>query len=208
MYCPECRAEYRPGFTRCSDCDVDLIEELSQSTHSDAETMKQAWTGQDQDTCVSICEQLRAEEIPFRVVQHSHQFLKGVEQTFKILVTDASYDRAKKIADNDEVDFTDEPEDQAIMGLQVEEVDASPGQHRSSEIRSFEDWNDGEATVEIWSRADDDREWMVVMSLRENFIKCRVEAEEGGMRRLFVRREDESRARQIVRQVSEGIPPV
>ena len=28
MYCPECRAEYRPGFTRCSDCDVDLVHEL------------------------------------------------------------------------------------------------------------------------------------------------------------------------------------
>jgi hypothetical protein len=28
MFCPECRAEYRPGFTRCSDCDVDLVHEL------------------------------------------------------------------------------------------------------------------------------------------------------------------------------------
>lgn len=28
MFCPECRAEYRPGFTRCSDCDVDLVHEI------------------------------------------------------------------------------------------------------------------------------------------------------------------------------------
>lgn len=28
MYCPNCRAEYRPGFTRCADCEVDLVEEL------------------------------------------------------------------------------------------------------------------------------------------------------------------------------------
>jgi hypothetical protein len=28
MFCPECRVEYRPGFTRCSDCDVPLIEHL------------------------------------------------------------------------------------------------------------------------------------------------------------------------------------
>src|SRR3981081_2511730 len=28
MFCPECRAEYRPGFTRCSDCDVDLVPEI------------------------------------------------------------------------------------------------------------------------------------------------------------------------------------
>ena len=28
MFCPECRAEYRPGFTRCSDCAVDLVHEV------------------------------------------------------------------------------------------------------------------------------------------------------------------------------------
>lgn len=28
MFCPECRAEYRPGFTHCNDCDVDLVYDL------------------------------------------------------------------------------------------------------------------------------------------------------------------------------------
>jgi hypothetical protein len=27
-YCPNCGAEYRPGFTRCHDCDVELVDEL------------------------------------------------------------------------------------------------------------------------------------------------------------------------------------
>ena len=27
MFCPECHAEYRPGFDRCSDCDVELVWE-------------------------------------------------------------------------------------------------------------------------------------------------------------------------------------
>jgi len=31
MFCPECKAEYRAGFTRCSDCDVDLVEQLEDS---------------------------------------------------------------------------------------------------------------------------------------------------------------------------------
>ena len=25
MYCPQCGAEYRPGFTRCADCEVPLV---------------------------------------------------------------------------------------------------------------------------------------------------------------------------------------
>lgn len=28
MFCPKCRTEYRKGFSRCADCDVDLVMEL------------------------------------------------------------------------------------------------------------------------------------------------------------------------------------
>ncbi len=28
MFCPKCKAEYREGFSRCADCDVDLVPEL------------------------------------------------------------------------------------------------------------------------------------------------------------------------------------
>jgi hypothetical protein len=28
LFCPNCHAEFRPGFTRCSDCDVALVESL------------------------------------------------------------------------------------------------------------------------------------------------------------------------------------
>ncbi len=27
MFCPVCRSEYRPGFSRCPSCEVDLVEE-------------------------------------------------------------------------------------------------------------------------------------------------------------------------------------
>ena len=29
MFCPSCKDEFRPGFTRCASCDVDLVEDLS-----------------------------------------------------------------------------------------------------------------------------------------------------------------------------------
>src|SRR2546426_2725108 len=28
MFCPRCRAEYRAGFTLCSDCNIELVDEL------------------------------------------------------------------------------------------------------------------------------------------------------------------------------------
>ena len=36
MFCPKCKSEYRQGFTRCSDCDVDLVYELKQDTVPEA----------------------------------------------------------------------------------------------------------------------------------------------------------------------------
>lgn len=30
MFCPRCHSEYRPGFTRCADCDVELVESLTE----------------------------------------------------------------------------------------------------------------------------------------------------------------------------------
>jgi hypothetical protein len=26
MFCPQCKAEFRSGFTRCSDCDIELVD--------------------------------------------------------------------------------------------------------------------------------------------------------------------------------------
>jgi hypothetical protein len=31
MYCPQCKAEYRQGFTRCSDCDVELVYDYAEA---------------------------------------------------------------------------------------------------------------------------------------------------------------------------------
>jgi hypothetical protein len=28
VFCPKCRDEYRPGFTRCADCETDLVDAL------------------------------------------------------------------------------------------------------------------------------------------------------------------------------------
>ena len=37
MYCPTCRTEYRHGFTRCSDCDSALVDQLPAESASATE---------------------------------------------------------------------------------------------------------------------------------------------------------------------------
>lgn len=36
MFCPSCNSEYRPGFTRCGSCDVDLIDTPGASSSAPA----------------------------------------------------------------------------------------------------------------------------------------------------------------------------
>ena len=46
MFCPQCRSEYRQGFTRCSDCDIDLVAELPRDgPHDDPNLVKVYETG-------------------------------------------------------------------------------------------------------------------------------------------------------------------
>ena len=50
MFCPNCEAEYRDGFTRCSDCDVALVEHLGEIHSNSPElsnTPELLWTGTD-----------------------------------------------------------------------------------------------------------------------------------------------------------------
>ena len=37
MFCPRCESEFRPGFTRCGACDVDLVDSLDAVQESAAE---------------------------------------------------------------------------------------------------------------------------------------------------------------------------
>ena len=104
-FCPKCKVEYRPGFTRCSDCDVDLIEDLSSSDNRTKDgtpdgnlaTVKRVWSGKDEERCVSLCERLRRAGIPFKVDQRKRQYLLGVDRDYGIGVPPEFFDDAREV---------------------------------------------------------------------------------------------------------------
>jgi len=67
-------------------------------------------------------------------------------------------------------------------------------------------WYPEDATVEIWEGDQQEMGELLVASLVENHIHARV-AETKGVYGLFVLPGDETRAREIVREVVEGVPP-
>jgi hypothetical protein len=71
MFCPQCKAEYRPGFVRCADCDVELVDCLPQdavesgTTEDSDYTVIRAVQGALEEG--QICSFLQAYGIPTQV---------------------------------------------------------------------------------------------------------------------------------------------
>jgi hypothetical protein len=95
MFCPECKSEYRLGFTHCSDCDVDLVAELPKPQgYTNLSKLKSVWAGKNQERCVDLCEKFNAAGIPFKVGQQRRQYLKGVDENYRIAVPSEFFEKA------------------------------------------------------------------------------------------------------------------
>lgn len=69
MFCPKCESEYRPGFSRCADCGVDLVDHLveeisSKSTLTDNELVSVLET-QDSRLLDKLIAKLESKNIPY-----------------------------------------------------------------------------------------------------------------------------------------------
>jgi len=133
---------------------------------------------------------------------------KIVEEHYEISVPAEFYEKAKAIAEQGNVDFSDSDEDQKIMEL----PDAGAGFVKHDN----RGWRSADASVEVWSEKTEERPWyeqvkglawMIELSLHENGIGTRTNVSQDGFRRIFVRPEDEFQAREIVREIESGTPP-
>lgn len=68
------------------------------------------------------------------------------------------------------------------------------------------DWYPEDAIMKVWSTESSEPSDFLMAALHENGIHCRVE-KTGTNAALFVLPEDETRAREIVREIVEGTPP-
>jgi hypothetical protein len=67
MYCPLCKAEYRAGFTRSCDCDVDLVDAVNTKPADGLSkgNLVLLWAGDDLSLHASILEELKAAGIRY-----------------------------------------------------------------------------------------------------------------------------------------------
>src|SRR5258708_5442777 len=98
MFCPQCKAEYRSGFRQCSDCYVDLVEELPEKQSSSGEeqsfsneALTLLWECADETECVGVCRDLREADIPYKVDQipYERSVRMHVKWHYRILISSA-----------------------------------------------------------------------------------------------------------------------
>ena len=223
MFCPQCRVEYRPGFTRCSDCDVDLAAELPKEPQSGGELMRNqiqaegtpdwdeirvVWEGDNDTECADICRVLLKEGVRYDVKQSIISRKQGmrVDWKYEIQVPAVDYERARKGLGYEEgdIDLSEDSEPDPEMELPAQDDVPVEDVHVDWNPRG---WYSEDATLEVWSGNPNEWGSLVEMSLKENRINYRVVMESDELKRVFVMPEGEGRAREIVREIVEGDPP-
>jgi hypothetical protein len=214
MFCPQCQAEYRQGFTRCADCGIDLVFALADEAQNVPEsptegTLQSVWAGQDTSDLADACAKLKDAGIPFKVVRREDRLFNIHNYPdAEIAVPPSLEEKALDVIygpddPNQSTVPTDESETEALMEL--------PEQHDTKALeegddRYLADWYPEGATVEVWSETGNDLAWMIEASLRENRIPSRTEEFDDGSRKVFVLPEGEQSAREIIKEIVERRP--
>ena len=217
MYCPQCKAEYRQGFTRCADCDVELVHELNEEALAvrtpvipgdpDQDPFCEFWRGDDPRLHSELCELLDQEGIPHKTVRHEDRLFRISDtSSFQIGIPYSLFEKAEAAVQaafaSDEDDLP-EATDEEPSPLELPES-IVPDESRNDWDPA--NWFPEDATTEIWSSEYLYPGEIIELALRENQIHARFEKAKG-RNTIFVLPEDEMRAREIVGEIVEGAAP-
>jgi hypothetical protein len=221
MFCPNCKLEYRVGFTRCSDCDVPLVASLDDiPVHTNAPQNPDAaevlWTGTNSAISSAIADALHDVGVSYHEHTRDVGLLPGMTQpVYMIMIHARDHITAQTALENarsqlagarldlDADDTSSSPQGSMEKSLEAEDADDSFAPEHDYVAEDFDPDN---ATCGVWSGADADMKNMLISCLRENGIGCAVD-DSGSEHRICVMPQSEKRAKEIIREVVEASPP-
>jgi hypothetical protein len=215
MFCPVCHAEYLAGVELCSDCRVALVPALPTDPGRDEQArFVVAWSGTDPRRHAEVCSALDRKQVPYRTTRREDFLVyANNESEFEVRVPLTRRAEAKTILS--EAHLSDEKWRDLEEADAFELPDAGVSGAVPDDVIELEDWPAEKATAEVWAGRDHDVASMIVASLRENGIGCRLDSvekaadqpPEAQRQKLSVLPEDAARAREIVREIIEAAPP-
>jgi hypothetical protein len=212
MFCPNCGVEYRPGFTHCNDCDVDLVEELpaeGEPAEGEAEGEKEAlellWRGTQGGVFNAIAGALDEAGIRYnREKLDARLTFSSGYAPLDVWVPAAQLDAARKVLDETLAQIAQPIQDSDSSSSYADSVE---GEEWSETPGIVEEPHPEDATAEVWKGDEEAMGQFLKSCLAANGIGCYVDSEDPKAVAVRVLPEEEARAHEIVRQVVEGIPP-
>ncbi len=107
MFCPECKAEYREGFTKCSDCNVDLVEKLADESASEVDPnikFVELLQTNDMTDIVQIKSILDSEDIHYYIKGDLMSSIRPVDKAI-LMVTEDDAEKAKELLKNIKLNY-------------------------------------------------------------------------------------------------------
>ena len=208
MFCPQCKAEYQPGLTRCADCDVDLVPTLSASEEGFSKEkpsgpLTPLWEGDDLALHATLLEELESAGI--RYFDQAMSVFPGARRGdhfpiqpmkrfgYQVAVLASDLEAATRILESLL------GEDRGTQTLPEDRTNETEMTERKASV-------DERATCELWVGKDGGVASFLKSALQESAIDMKTEIA-GDEITIYVRPSDEGRARKIVREIVEGAPP-
>jgi hypothetical protein len=192
---------------------VGLVGALPTKDSSSDEALTKLWECADETECVDVCRLLRSADIRYHVdeIPYERTARMGVKRRYRILISRNDLDRAKEILDIDAPQNTvpsSDDEDEEVLDPGAELADSGLPLSGEPERRDryLDRWYPEDATVEVWAQDAEDISSGIERSLDANYIHSRCDSDESGRKKILVLPEDESFAREIVREIVEGTP--
>jgi hypothetical protein len=161
------------------------------------------WAGEDPALHSSLVEELEAAGIPFvdrptgdDHVPPSADILPIDWKTqfgFEVAVPSSNREAAEKILEK-------------LLGQEPADMEIAVNESTAPTTAELKPSNVGAAIRAVWSGADETRAGFLVQALKENEIPARVETR-GSEATVYVPPEEETLAREIIREIVEGAPP-
>lgn len=204
--CPSCGAQYRDSWERCTQCGTPLVpEELQGKPLTEKERrdrLELIWRGGDPVAVSRVIEALRSAGIQHHVLGGHGYLVFGLampQPKYEVRVLQSDAAAAKEaVRDIEDAPFlgtsisSDFPEGAAT----VKTPEAGPFDSKLSA-----------ATRPVWAGEDSGLAQILEDCLAENRIVVRRTGNSGAVMELQVPPGSESAAREIIREVIEGVPP-
>ncbi len=212
MFCPICKSEYRDGFTRCSDCDADLVSNLQSSSHESSELFaKLVWSGADHFKFAGVKAVLEEASIPFTVAtSRSSVLFPSMQPGYEVRVAAYNEDRALSLIGEPETTGEEDSEDPSQDEFPLEEdedaVKTSEGDSPNDSHHSNpapDNWDPEMATCEAWKGNDLDMSNGIQASFIENGIGFQVISDSGSIS-IMIYPENEGQTKEIIREIKEA----